>query len=411
MSMKRALIALSMLTAIHAPSAANEGVVWSSTDLTTLKRWVEMAPQDALPRLSTTKLEAAIDTNQPEQVDSEATSLALRLARMHLLGNATSAERSGWNIVDSDSELPLESMLANAVFYDTLDTFFALMRPASEEYSALAKAYRSDTEVARRVTFARNMERWRWMPRQLGESYVFVNAAKFEADLWRGGSKAATWRVIVGKRSTPTPVFQTTIEGVILNPWWEIPASIVRESVGGLVRRDPAAARARGYVWSNGRYRQQPGPYNALGQMKLVMPNRYSVYMHDTPNKSLFDKEVRAFSHGCIRTDDAIGYAATLLEGRRTRTEVDAIVASGKTTQVAIAEPIPVYITYFTAVNDGKGGVRLLDDIYNRDRRIKAPQAASMPVALSPGSFTHPQFLQANYASDDIAAKWAEVEC
>lgn len=411
MSIKRALIALSMMTSIHAPSAAEEGAVWSSGDLATLKRWVEMAPQDALPRLSTSNLDAAIASNLPEGIDSEANSLALRLAKMHLLGNANSAERTGWNIEDSDRQMPLESMLANAITFNTLDTFFALMRPAADEYSALAAVYRAETDASRRAAIARNMERWRWMPRRLGADHVIVNTARFEAQLWRGGSKAGTWRVIVGKRSTPTPVFEATIEGVILNPWWEIPASIVRESVGGLVRRNPAAARARGYVWSNGRYRQRPGPSNALGQMKLVMPNRYSVYMHDTPNKALFAEDVRAFSHGCIRTDDAIGYAATLLEGIKTRSQVDAIVASGKTTQIAIAKPIPVYITYFTAVGDGEGGVSLLDDIYNRDRRIKPPHAASMPALPLLEFPSQPQMLRASYSSDETAAEWANVEC
>jgi len=307
-----------------------------------------------------------------QSIDDEATMLALRLARAHLLGSATQAERAGWNIVDSDREIALEPMLEQAVEDDTLDTFFALLRPAHVEYSALKTALANETDTDRRKAIARNMERWRWMPRSLGSDYVLVNAARFEAGLWRDGAQAGTWRVIVGKKSTPTPVFNAMIDGVILNPWWEIPASIVRESVGALVRRNPALARERGYVWSNGQYRQRPGPNNALGQMKLVMPNRFSVYMHDTPNKNLFEEEVRAFSHGCIRTGDAIGYAATLLEGVKTREEVDSIVASGKTTTVKIARPVPVYITYFTAVRDSAGAVEILPDIYNRDGAIRA---------------------------------------
>lgn len=262
-------------------------------------------------------------------------------------------------------------MLDHALADGTLDTFFAMLRPVHSEYSALRAAYAKESDPARRLVIERNMERWRWMPRSLGTDYVLVNTAKFEADLWRGGERAGNWRVIVGKLSTPTPVFDATITGVILNPWWEIPDSIVRESVGSLVRRNPSLARARGYVWSDGRYRQKPGPNNALGQMKLVMPNRFSVFMHDTPNKDLFDKEVRAFSHGCIRTGDAIGYAATLLEGVKTREEVDAIVQAGKTTQIDLSTPLPLYIAYFTAVSDGQGGVELLDDLYGRDSRIR----------------------------------------
>ncbi len=370
-SWKHTLLAAFLLAANPVQAVAGEGAQWSSADLATLGRWREAALLEGLPELPAAELDAAREGDDPLAVDAAADALALRLARMHLLGNAAPAERSGWHIVDTDAELPLEEMLAQAVASDTLDTFFALMRPAGREYAALLAAYDAETEPERRATIARNMERWRWMPRSLGEDYVLVNAARFEAELVRGGEHVGTWRVIVGKTSTPTPVFQATIGGVVLNPWWEIPDSIVRESVGALVRNRPAVAAARGYVVQDGRYRQKPGPKNALGQMKLVMPNPYSVFMHDTPNKTLFDEEVRAFSHGCIRTDDAIGYAATLLDGVLTREEVDAILVSRETKTVSIAHPIPVYITYFTAISDGEGDVTLLDDIYRRDDRIR----------------------------------------
>jgi len=375
--MKRSILAVFVVFLWSTAGAAQTlDAGWSSSDIATLKRWTEAAPLDALPLVSIQSLDQAVANGNPEEIDHEANTLALRLGRMHLLGNASQSERAGWRIVDTDEAMALEPMLAKAVENDALDTFFALLRPAHIEYSALKTAYAKETDEDRRGVIARNMERWRWMPRSLGDDYVLVNAAAFEAHLWREGSKAGTWRVIVGKTRTPTPVFSTTIEGVILNPWWEIPTSIVRESVGSLVRRNPARARARGYVWDNGRYRQRPGPNNALGQMKLVMPNGFSVYMHDTPSKQLFEEEVRTFSHGCIRTGDAIDYATTLLEGVKTREEVDAIVASVKTTRVSLAKPIPIYITYFTAVSDGAGGVSVLPDVYNRDRRIKVAAAA-----------------------------------
>ncbi len=353
------------------------GPNWSNSDVATLKRWVDAAPLDALPVISTRSLDSAIASADAGRIDDAATSLALQLSRMHLVGAADRNERAGWNIVDSDNEIALEPMLENAVGNDTLDTFFALLRPAHAEYSALRAAYgRATTETDRRA-IALNMERWRWMPRSLGEDYVLVNTAAFNASVWRAGSKIGKWRIIVGKKSSPSPVFKATIEGVIFNPWWEIPASIVRESVGALVRRNPSLAKARGYVWANGRYRQRPGPNNALGQMKLVMPNPYSVYMHDTPNKNLFEEEVRAFSHGCIRTDDAIGYAATLLDGVRTRQEIDDIVSSLETTRINLSKPIPVYITYFTAVSDSAEGVRILPDIYGRDKRFRFSKVES----------------------------------
>ncbi len=383
MNIWRILLAASVLMFVTNPATANDGLVWSSADIATLTRWVDNAPDEALPRLSTEALDAARAANDPEATDAAANALALRLARLHLLGAATLSQRRGWHIEDTDRNLALEPMLAAAVSDETLDTFLAMMRPTHPEYSALRAAFLEESDPERRLAIARNMERWRWMPRSLGDDYVFVNAARYEADLWRDGRHESSWRVIVGTQRTPTPVFKATIEGVVLNPWWEIPASIVRESVGALVRNNPAAARARGYVVQNGRYRQRPGPNNALGQMKLVMPNPYSVYMHDTPNRQLFEQEVRSFSHGCIRTGDAIGFAATLLEGVKSRDEIDAILDTGRTTTVSVSRPIPVYVTYFTAISDGRGGVLLLDDIYNRDRNLAVQLSArsSVPTA------------------------------
>lgn len=372
--MKRMLLALVMLFAILPQYA--RGQEWDGADIAALKQWIRAAPDDALPIVTAEGLEQALTKGDHSAIDREANMLALRLARMHLLGCASRSERSGWNIDDTDHERELEPILAQALQADALNTFFALMRPAHPDYAKLRAAYAAESDPVNRKTIALNMERWRWMPRALGSEFLLVNVPMFEASLWRENVRVSTWKVIVGKASTPTPVFDTAITGVNFNPWWNVPASIVRESVGALVRRNPSLARARGYVWSDGRIRQKPGPGNALGQMKLVMPNRFSVYMHDTPNKNLFEEEVRAFSHGCIRTGDAIGYAATLLAGIKTREEIDAIVASQKTTTVDLAQPIPVYIAYFTVATDSTGELKIQPDLYQRDARMSS---ASVP--------------------------------
>ena len=313
------------------------------------------------------ELDRALDQGEGPALDGVATALALRLARAHLLGVATPAERAGWHIADTDSETlaGLEDWLQRALDGNGLETFFAALRPDHPDYAALRAALARETDPDRKLTIARNMERWRWLPRSLGQDYVLVNAAFFEARLWRGGRHAGTWPVIVGKTSTPTPVFSARITGVTINPWWIIPASIVREKGG----RFPAS---QGYVYSGGQWRQKPGPGNALGQMKLAMPNPYSVYMHDTPSKHLFTREVRAFSHGCIRTGDALGFAATLLDGTRTRAEVDALVKAGRSVTVDLPAPLPVYITYFTAAPGPDGAVAIRPDIYRRDGRVGA---------------------------------------
>ena len=141
--------------------------------------------------------------------------------------------------------------------------------------------------------------------------------------------------------------------------------------------RWPAEAARRGYVPSYDQarrlqVRQVPGPNNALGVLKLDMPNRFSIYLHDTPAKALFDKPARAFSHGCIRTDRAPDLAAALLDGNGgwDAARIGEVVATRETTRVALPAPVPVYVAYFTAADDGKGGVIFYDDVYGRDDAV-----------------------------------------
>ena len=349
-----------------------------------LRSWIAAAPDDALPRPDSVKLDRALASGQQPAIDAAATEQALKLARMHLLGAAKASEHSGWRIVDSDRAFDVERQLRVALAGGRVDDFFAGQRPHPPEYAVLRDAYRAETDPARRTVIARNMERWRWMPTSLGTDYLLVNAAAFELSRWRDGARVGAWRVIIGKTSSPTPVFGTAVQGVNLNPWWNVPRNIVRESVGALIRRSPATARARGYVWSGGAVRQKPGPHNALGQMKLVMPNPYSVYLHDTPNRDLFAREVRTLSHGCVRVDKALDLAESLLEGTRTRAEIDAFVASGSSQTVALARPIPVYIVYFTAGTRADGSFALFPDVYGRDKRV--PVLARKPSTECSGA-------------------------
>ncbi len=231
--------------------------------------------------------------------------------------------------------------------------------------AALEAAYSTETDPGRLAVLRNNLDRWRDLPAALGRRHVMVNIVAQEVVLWEDNAVVGRWPVIVGRRQTPTEIFSTEITGVNLNPWWYIPQSIVRESIGALVRNSPAEARRRGYVVSNGSYRQRPGPNNALGRMKLVMPNDHAIYLHDTPSQHLFGEDRRTFSHGCIRVEDALGFAATLLG--TTRAAIEAQVASGETRTLSLAEPLPVHIVYFTAVPQADGSIRYFDDFYGRD--------------------------------------------
>lgn len=251
------------------------------------------------------------------------------------------------------------------------------LAPNNPQYAALRSALAglpADSDAERRKIEA-SLERWRWMPRQMGDSHLLVNIPEYRLHVMSEGAEVATHRVIVGKPSTPTPQFSANVAGVILNPPWNVPQSIIAESVGRLVRTSPAVARARGYTWSSsgGRLRvtQQPGPQNALGQVKLDMPNAFTVYLHDTPSKELFGRDVRALSHGCMRTDRPFDLAVRLLAGTDwTRARIDQVVATRKTTRVPLERPMPVYTVYMTAYVQPDGTVGYFNDPYGLDGGI-----------------------------------------
>ena len=220
-----------------------------------------------------------------------------------------------------------------------------------------------------RSAVAASLANWRALAPLPTGRWLLVNIPAYEISLYDGAVRQASWRAIVGKAKTPTPSFTGRASGVILNPWWEVPASIVAESVGRIVARNPKKAARDGYVRQGISYRQMPGPANQLGQMKLDFANAYSVGIHDTPSKALFEKEKRAFSHGCIRVDDPFGFAATLLGPPASRDSLKTVVDTSRETQrLAFAAPIPVIVGYFTADVGDDGQLRLFDDVYQTAR-------------------------------------------
>lgn len=219
-----------------------------------------------------------------------------------------------------------------------------------------------------RAAVAASLARWQALEPLPTGRWLLVNIPAFEISLYDGPRRTGTWRAIVGKTKTPTPSFSGKAKGVIINPWWEVPASIVAESVGRIVARNPQRAARDGYVKEGDRYRQKPGPANQLGLMKLDFVNPFGIGIHDTPSRSLFKKDKRAFSHGCIRVDDPFGFAATLLGPPSTSDSLVATAAASPDTQrLAFAEPIPVIVDYFTAEVADDGSLRLFDDLYRRN--------------------------------------------
>jgi murein L,D-transpeptidase YcbB/YkuD len=244
----------------------------------------------------------------------------------------------------------------------------AMAAPVTGPAARLAAVDMAALEPKARGAVEASLARWQALEPLPSGRWLLVNIPAYEISLYDGAQRTGTWRAILGKAKTPTPTFTGKALGVILNPWWEVPASIVAESVGRIVARNPQKAARDGYVKQGNRYRQKPGPANQLGLMKLDFVNAYSVGIHDTPSRKLFEKDKRAFSHGCIRVDDALGFAATLLGPPASRDSLAAAIAADPDTQrLPFAAPIPVIVGYFTAEVADDGALRLFDDVYHRN--------------------------------------------
>lgn len=247
-----------------------------------------------------------------------------------------------------------------------------------------------------------NMERWRWLPQDQGSFYVTVNIPEFTLRVVNDGETAYTTRVVVGKTNTPTPVFSNEMKTVVFGPYWNVPTSIkvgeirpyVRRSSGGwfggggwntaVFQRHDLRIKYGGREvdpasldWSRVDIRQlhlyqPPGPSNVLGRVKFMFPNKHDVYMHDTPQKHLFAKNVRAESHGCMRVQNPDQFASVILKHdkdwseARTRSAFD----TGYNQHVGLNRHIPVYITYFTMWVNENGSIETFGDLYGHDSRM-----------------------------------------
>ncbi|KTE05117.1 hypothetical protein ATE71_18925 [Sphingopyxis sp. H115] len=324
-------------------------------------------------------LAAAIMSEDQARLDQVATDTFLLLATHLRDGRTPNAARKQWFMVDSDADSePLLSLLAGALGAGTVSETLATLDPVHPDFAALKASLAKAKTPAEANAIRVNMERWRWMPRNLGERYVVSNVPEYLTRVVHGGTIIATHKAVVGKNATPTPQLNPMATGIIVNPTWTLPRSIINEGIGATIARNPASARAQGYTWTGSGKTlsvvQQPGANNALGVMKMEMLNEHAIYLHDTPSKGAFNAAARAFSHGCIRTERALhfsGLMAVMFAGKSPE-EFGEAIASGKTTRFGFDQPFPVYVAYWTVVPDGKGGVKKLADIYGRDAPVVA---------------------------------------
>jgi L,D-transpeptidase YcbB len=240
-----------------------------------------------------------------------------------------------------------------------------------------------------------NLERGRWLLHDLDPTFAVVNIAGFRVYYLRDGKLVWSGRAQVGKPFRQTPIFRSTITYLVLNPTWTVPPGIFANDILPALKRDPGYLAKRGLrvVDAEGRpvtvpidwatmtpgsfpymLRQEPGPDNALGRVKFMFPNEYSVYLHDTPSQALFAKSERAFSSGCIRVENPLELARLLLEGQPgwDAEAIAAAVASGATRTLTLQHKVPVLLTYWTAWVDRDGVLQFRSDVYGRDAKVRA---------------------------------------
>jgi murein L,D-transpeptidase YcbB/YkuD len=305
------------------------------------------------------------------------------------------AGRFAYTRVSRNIELPQalpEPAAILASVGDAADPAKALdvFSPPQEAYQKLkailaelrGKAGSAKSDVARQIeTVLANMERWRWYPRDLGDSYVVVNQPDFTLKVMHNGVQVWTTRVVIGKPSMPTPLLSETMKYITVNPTWHVPPSIVHNEYLPALAQDPTVLERMGlrvsYRGGDVEITMPPGDNNALGRVRFNFPNRFLVYQHDTPDKHMFADEVRAYSHGCMRVQDPAKYAEVLLKIARPNEHWSAERIRGmfgRAEQDIQIQPVPIWVhlTYQTAFVDAAGKLQFRHDIYNLDSRTLA---------------------------------------
>lgn len=268
--------------------------------------------------------------------------------------------------------------------------------------SATIQAFNADHTADERERLIFNMERLRWLPKSMGNRYVFVNQPAYEVDVMEQGKSVWHSKVIVGRPLTQTYSFYDQIETVVFKPTWGVPASIIVNEYGPKSRKEPGYLDRKGFKildkdgklvsskninwWTMGQapnfsVQQPSGDDNALGDVKFLFPNTHDIYMHDTPSRNLFSETTRAFSHGCVRVNNPREFASVLLGWDQSK--VDDNIDMPDTHSVNLQQKTPVYLTYFTAWPTADGKIMYYSDIYGRDAAM-AKAFANDPNAHQP---------------------------
>lgn len=387
---------------------------WSADQVEELERAAGNAsaegvpnPTRALDLLALYQHLSDIDARYEAERDGIADGLFQSLAQVYAQGAVEPA------LIDPDWHIATPPAPDFAALDRALDagvspaTLLARLLPQTPEYRALRAelVQRQDSSESGDAQIhinqlRANLERWRWLPRDLPARRVEVRLAEFALYFHRPAGEPLRHTVIVGAPRSPSPVFTATIESVTLNPDWDPPGNIVANELLPRFRRNPAAAAREGFqaVDDSGRVvagvdwrqrpfpyhlRQRPGAQNALGRLRFDLPNPYAVYLHDTPSKSLFARSQRALSHGCIRVENPLALAAAVFDTPDwDEAALQRSIDTGASQSVPVPAPTPIYVLYLTTAVQADGSILYLADVYHRDAAIVSMlDAPQIPVA------------------------------
>jgi len=348
------------------------------------------------------------DVLEIARLDLQITTALLALGRDVALGRTSPAAIDPrWKAARPVPDLA--ASLAAAANAGRLDGWLDTVRPVHPEYAALQTALAAlrtqlgndgagDARVQRLVL---NLERWRWLPDDLGARHILVNIPAFRMAVREGGRPALEMKVVVGTQERVTPVFSGRMDTIVFSPYWNVPDSIAEGETAPSAARDPrflarnnieilrrgpdgvSTVNPESVDWGDSdaikalAFRQKPGASNALGHVKFLFPNPYEVYLHDTPADALFARTRRAFSHGCVRLEKPEALASYLLrdDPNWDAERIETAMHQDEERHVAMKEKLPVHIVYFTAWPDGAGGVQTFPDVYGYDTKQSASPA------------------------------------
>jgi murein L,D-transpeptidase YcbB/YkuD len=361
----------------------------------------------------------ADDPDECAALDILLTDAFLRLAR-HLAGGAVDPRslHSGYQRAGDPPPGP-ERALATALATGEIASTLQGLAPPHPEYAALVSALEGlratpatdDATAAMQIDQVRaNLERWRWLPRQLGLRHLRINIPEASLRALHGGETALAMRVVVGKASWKTPLAHGAISHLVLNPAWNVPRSIATREMLPAARRDPGYFRRSGIQvlrdvgkerselvnprrvdWNAVdpsafpfRLRQRPGSFNPLGRIKFWFENPYGVYLHGTPGDLAFARTLRALSHGCVRVEDelALGAFALAPDPAWTQERLRELLRSAWEHRLPLPEPLPLHLLYFTASARADGTLSLSDDLYGWDRALIGALGPDSPASL-----------------------------